>query len=131
MLDLDQIVEEKIKFYEKDIDRPFTVNSFNGTWAISSHAGIPETVQGYLQRHFGVMRLSRIKIDKINDALNEVWEGPGSLSKLFRLELEMKKQGKDIKIMPGDVVKKKYEEEEDTTFNDEPVMTAADVWNED
>ena len=115
MLDMQSILADKIKFYEKDIDKPFTVNSFNGTFAIESHTGIPEVLRGYLQRHFGVLRLSRIKIEKINEALNEVWEGPGSLAKIFTLEFEYKQTGKDIKIMASDILKNSYDDEDEKT----------------
>jgi hypothetical protein len=45
--------------------------------------------------------------------MNEVWEGPGSLEKLFRLELEMKQSGKMIKFDARDFAKDKKDEEED------------------
>jgi hypothetical protein len=128
MLDKAEIIANKIKFYEKDIDRPFTLNSFNGTFAIESHKGIPEQLQGYLQRHFGVIRLSRIKIEAINEALNEVWEGPGSLKKIFELEYEYEKSGKDVKIMPSDIVKKKYEDDEDD-IKEKELMSTSDVFD--
>ena len=128
MLDKEKILQEKIAFYEKDIDKPFTVNGFDGTFAIESHAGIAECLQGFLQRHFGVLRLSRVKIEKINEVLNEVWEGPGSLAKIFALEYEYEKSGKDVKIMPSDIVKKaKYEDDEDIRKDELP--TTSDIFD--
>jgi len=114
LLDMDQSIETKIAFYAKDIDNPFSVNGFRGTWAISDHNLIPSVFNGFLQRHFGVMRLKRIKLDEINALLNELWDGPGSLEKIFRMENELYKSGATIKFSAMDVAKiKKYEEEED------------------
>jgi hypothetical protein len=41
--------------------------------------------------------------------MNEVWEGPGSLEKLLRLELEMKLSGRLIKFDASDFKDKKKE----------------------
>jgi hypothetical protein len=116
MLDTVKILEDKIAFYNRPelIENPHHPAGFRGTWAFSDHSLIPEVLFGFLQRHFGIMRLRRISLDQINSLMNEVWEGPGSLEKIFRLEQEMILSGKTIKIMPSDVaVKAKVEEEED------------------
>jgi len=39
--------------------------------------------------------------------MNEVWEGPGSLTKLFTLEEEMRLNGRILSITPMDYVKAK------------------------
>jgi hypothetical protein len=62
LLNMDDAVEAKIAFYEKDIDNRFSVNGFQGTWAFSDHSLIPSVFNGFLQRHFGVMRLKRVKL---------------------------------------------------------------------
>jgi hypothetical protein len=118
MLSTERILKSKIAFYEKDIDKPYTLNNFNGTFAIQSHAGIAEPLRGFLQRHFGVMRLERVKIDLINEALNELWDGPGSLEKILRLEHQYMLEGKEVKIMPSDIVKKQASEDDDTVVFD-------------
>jgi hypothetical protein len=45
--------------------------------------------------------------------MNEVWEGPGSLEKLLRMELEMKQSGKLIKFDASDFKDKKKEEDDE------------------
>ena len=113
LLNMDDAVEAKIAFYEKDIDNRFSVNGFQGTWAFSDHNLIPQIFNGFLQRHFGVMRLKRIKLEEINAILNELWEGPGSLAKIFRMENELYNAGAPIKFTALDIAKiKKYEEDE-------------------
>lgn len=113
MLDDTKIVQEKIEFYKRDIDNPYAVNGFRGTWKFSDHTLIPDTLFGFLQRYFGQARLRRIPLDRINQIMNEVWEGPGSLEKLFRMELEMRQSGKLIKFDTSDFKDKKKEEEAD------------------
>lgn len=41
--------------------------------------------------HFGVANLRKVPLDKINKLMNEVWEGPGSLRKIFGMVLELRK----------------------------------------
>jgi len=114
MFSLDNdILESKIEFYNRDIDNRFSVNGFRGTWAFSDHDLIPQIFNGFLQRHFGVMRIKRIKLEDINALLNELWDGPGSLEKILRLEYEMKLAGKDIKMTASDLAKIKKEVVED------------------
>jgi hypothetical protein len=113
MFDEATAVENKINFYKKDIDDPHTVNGFRGTWKFSDHTLIPDSLYGFLTRHFGQAKLRRIPLDKINQVMNEVWEGPGSLEKLFRLELEMRQAGKMIKFDARDFVKDKKDDEDE------------------
>ena len=113
MFDEAKAVENRINFYKQDIDNPHSVNGFRGTWKFTDHTLIPETLFGFLTRYFGQAKLRRIPLDRINQLMNEVWEGPGSLEKLFRLELEMKQSGKMIKFDARDFAKDKKDEEED------------------
>ena len=89
MLDTAGILEDKIARYKKDIDNPNTINGFNGTFQISDHQRIAEPLREYLMYKFNTARLRKVPIEDINDALNEVWEGPGSLEKILRLAYEM------------------------------------------
>jgi len=91
MLDLEAILEEKIERSKKDIDNPASINGFNGTWAISDHKRIAESLRMFLMLSFGTARLERVELDEINDLLNEVWDGPGSLEKIWRMERELSK----------------------------------------
>jgi hypothetical protein len=113
MFDEVKALENRIEFFKRDIDNPNSVNGFRGTWNFSDHTLIPETLYGFLTRHFGQAKLRRIPLDKINQVMNELWEGPGSLEKLFRLELEMRQAGKMIKFDARDFAKDKKDEEEE------------------
>ena len=113
MFDELKALETRIEFFKRDIDNPNSVNGFRGTWNFSDHTLIPETLYGFLTRHFGQAKLRRIPLDKIYQVMNELWEGPGSLEKLFRLELEMRQAGKMIKFDARDFAKDKKDEEEE------------------
>jgi hypothetical protein len=121
MFDEATAVENKIEFYKKDIDNPYSVNGFRGTWKFTDHTLIPDTLFGFLTRHFGQAKLRRIPLEKINQVMNDLWEGPGSLEKLLRLELEMKQSGRLIKFDASDFRDKKKEEEDDELELDIPL----------
>lgn len=115
MYDYAKEVESKIEFYNRSefVENPYHVAGFRGTWNFSSHDKIPDVLHGFLQRYFGHIRLSRIKIDEINRVMNEVWEGPGSLTKIFQLEEQMRADGRHVHISPADYVKaKKYDDDD-------------------
>jgi len=119
MLDTKKILEDKIAFYNRPemLENIYHPAGFRGTWAFSDHSLIPDVFNGFLQRYFGVMRLRRIPLDKINELMNETWDGPGSLEKIFRMEEEMRANGKPMKILPGDAgmnkTAKKADDDED------------------
>ena len=76
---------------------PNYLNGFNGTWAISDHSRIPEVILEFLLEHFrprlGEIRKGHVKavdLNEINDLLNEVWEGPGSMVKIVKLTYELR-----------------------------------------
>ena len=131
-LDMTKEVESKITFYERDIDNPMSVNGFRGTWQFSDHRLIPDVFRGFLQRHYGVMRLQRIKIEDINVLLNEMWDGPGSLAKIFRLENDLYNAGASIKFSSLDIAKiKKYEEGDEKELDDLPLAQFAESSDDD
>jgi len=118
-------LEDKIAFYNKPefVENPAHPAGFKGTFAFSDHDLIPEVFLGFLQRHFGVFRVRKIKLEKINDVLNEVWEGPGSLEKIFRLEYDMYSSNKPVVILPRDIADLKANQVEDDA---ESIVVPAD-----
>ena len=120
---LDSNVESKISFYSQPrfVDDPFHPAGFKGTFAFSDHNLIPEIFFDFLQRHFGQYKIRRIPLDKINEILNELWEGPGSLEKIFRLAEEMKASGKEIKFTAADIASIKAKKDEDEEDNLPPL----------
>ena len=73
-------------------DKPWTLNGFSGTWAFSDHDLIPEPIREFLLEYFydrlGEMRKNHIKVvplNEINDLMNKVWAGPGSMPNLISL----------------------------------------------
>ena len=126
MFDYQKATSDKIAFYNQPqfVEDPQHPAGFKGTFKFSDHKLIPDVYHGYLQRYFGVLRLSRVSLADINDAMNEVWEGPGSLTKLFTLEEQMRVDGRALSITPMDYVKSKKatrEEEEEDAEEDLPL----------
>ena len=114
---LDDTLGGKIAFYNqprfvKNTSHPA---GFTGTFAFSSHRRIPEIFHAFLQRHFGQYRIRRVPIEDINAIMNELWEGPGSLEKIFRLENDMYNSGKEVKFTAADlaVMKQKLPEDDE------------------
>ena len=112
-----QAVESKIEFYNREefLTNPFHPAGFTGTWQFTSHDSIPEVLQGFIQRYFGQYRIRRVPIESINEIMNDIWEGPGSLEKVFRLEEDMRDSGKDVKFTAADIasIKAKRQDDED------------------
>lgn len=105
MLDLEAILDSNVHYYKKEMKRPNSINSFNGTFQIGDHARIHEVFNEFLMYSFKTSRLRKIKIEDINKLLNEVWEGPGSVEKILRMTHELRQTG--ISIGPVDLPKKK------------------------
>lgn len=72
-------------------DQVGSINSFAGTWDIQDHDLIPNALMNFLsEKFYSTTRFRRVPLADINDALNEVWEGPGSMTKIVELTYQMK-----------------------------------------
>ena len=83
--------EKRIAHYNKKENmEPGNLNGFDSTFDIKEASKIPEELLGFLNIHFnaGKKRRAKYSMEDVNKALNEIWEGPGSLEKIFRLEME-------------------------------------------
>jgi len=102
MYNYNTATESSVAFWqEQATDNQNTVNGFNGTWAISDHSLIPSSLNDFIAETFyGYIRLTRIPLEDINNALNEVWEGPGSMAKIVKLTYE-KRQARQATIDDG------------------------------
>ena len=80
------------EYWEKqDTTQPYLMNGFNGPFKITSHKLIPLPLRNYLAEYFySYNKLSRVPMDDINQALNKVWKGPGSMTDLINATNEMK-----------------------------------------
>jgi hypothetical protein len=108
-------------------DQPHTLNGFKGTWAFSDHNLVPEALRNFIMLSFPkAEKFRRIPLGDINDLMNDVWEGPGSMVKVKALEHELRVARN--RLLSGDDTKDKsdvktiddYSDEEMTNFkNDE------------
>lgn len=117
MLDINAIYERKIEFYDKQVNIPNSVNSFNGRFDFRDHDNIPEVFHEFLIRYFAESRLHRLSLMKINELLNSIWQGPGSLKLIFMLQKELIESGRPIKFESR---AKKIKDELDTLFDSDP-----------
>lgn len=75
---------------KQPIDNPSTLNGFAGTWNFSDHRYIPQPILAFLEEYyFGVARLQRVPIEEINELMNQVWQGPGSMPMLVERTYEL------------------------------------------
>mgnify|MGYP005634152163 FL=1 len=94
--------EHRTAFWAKQpIDDPQTINGFNGTFAFSEHSRIPQGIVEFLLEHFHKKcfktahswkkdHIEAVELDEINELMNEIWDGPGSMNKLATLTNEMR-----------------------------------------
>ena len=82
-------------------DDPQTINGFNGTFAFTDHLLIPQGITEFLLEHFHKKcfkvanswkknHIQAIELDEINELMNEIWDGPGSMTKISDLTNEMR-----------------------------------------
>ena len=78
-------------------DQPWLLNGFKGTFAYSDYSLIPQPILEFLHEHYnkklGDLRKNHIKtidLNEINDLLNNIWDGPGSMSKLVAMTHDMR-----------------------------------------
>ena len=121
-------LESRVEYYNQPalVNNPNHPAGFKGTFAFSDHSLIPEVFTGFLQRQFGSMRIRRIPLKDINALLNELWEGPGSLEKIFRLEEDLQIAGKEIRFTSADIaaIKVKPDDDEDNgTLHELPLSS--------
>ena len=100
------------------VSNPNHPAGFTGTFAFTSHRKIPELFLGFLQRHFGQFRVNRIPLEDINAVMNDLWEGPGSFSKIVALEHEAYHEMKPVHLLATDLLKITKEEKEDLEIAD-------------
>jgi len=81
-----------VQYWERQpTDQPHLLNGFNGTWNFSDHNLIPEALCNFILESFPkATRFKRIPLEEINDLMNDVWEGPGSMVKIATIYNEIK-----------------------------------------
>ena len=84
-------------------DQPWLLNGFQGTFAYSDHSLIPQPILEFLHEYYnkrlGDLRKNHIKtidLNEINDLLNDVWDGPGSMPKLAAMTHDMRIKRLDV-----------------------------------
>jgi hypothetical protein len=84
---------EAVKTYwdNQPTDNPNSINGFNGTFDFSDHDLVPGAIRDFIFESFPkIDRFRRIPLENINELMNEVWEGPGSMPKIQKLYNDMR-----------------------------------------
>jgi hypothetical protein len=93
MLDLVPLKEANHQFYAAMSTDPshFTINAVTGPFRFSSHSTVPQLVQALaMELYPDALKFSRIKLELVEAAINEVWEGPGSAAKVSDIIWDMR-----------------------------------------
>ena len=92
MLNYEENIKSSIQYWENQpTDQPWLLNGFTGTWDIKDHSLIPEPLLNFLAESFhGYTRLSRVPLDDINKALNDIWQGPGSMPNVIKIAAKLR-----------------------------------------
>jgi hypothetical protein len=92
-------IRNSMSYWERQpTDDPFTLNGFNGTWSFEDHASVPQSLQDFVLESFHPEeKFRRIPVESINELMNRVWEGPGSMPKIMGLLHEMRVERNTVK----------------------------------
>lgn len=83
MLDLEKCKQRQHQYWSEDSTvGPNTLNGFAGTFNYTDPARVPELFRNLAVEYFGLERYRSVKLDRLNDLVNELWEGPGSCAKI-------------------------------------------------
>lgn len=110
MLDYQEILRTGTEFWAaQDTTNPNSINGFAGKFAFESHQAIPSALMNVLaERFYDATRFTRVELDDINDFLNSVWEGPGSMTKITAITHELRTIRKAGKVVDKDALFKGY-----------------------
>ena len=79
MLDLQQCKQSNHEFYSRmpTGEDDHNVNCIQ-QFAFTDTELVPELFRNFAVEHFKLERFRRVDLDKLNEVLNEMWDGPGS-----------------------------------------------------
>jgi len=88
---------EAIREYwsKQSTDARGTLNSFDGEWNFSDHQLIPDVLMNLIEEMFFFRynnKISKVPLSEINQALNEIWQGPGSMPHVIDQTFELRKK---------------------------------------
>ena len=93
MLDRIKILEDKIAYHTgRDLDKPFTLNGFQGEFNFTDHTLVPEEVRNLVLHSTKYERFRQVPLDTINQIAREVHGGePGFIVRAAERILELYK----------------------------------------
>lgn len=120
MLNVTDPTSITFKFWDNyPTDNPFLLNGFTGTFAFSDHSLIPEELTEFFLEYFRTKikegkskrNIEQIDLGVLNDLINELWDGPGSMSKIVRMKYKLKANRLlETPLPPAEAIEKEYTE---------------------
>lgn len=81
MLDLERCKQQQHDYYASLPTEGYNINCIK-QFAFSDTELVPELFRNFAVEHFNLERFRRVDLDKLNSALNDMWDGPGSAAKI-------------------------------------------------
>jgi|TARA_B110000858_G_C17706845_1_gene428635 hypothetical protein len=120
MLNITDPTSITFKFWDNyPQDNPHLLNGFTGTFAFSDHSLIPEELTEFFLEYFykkikegrNKRHIEQIDLGVLNDLINELWDGPGSMSKIVRMKYKLKaNRSLETPLPPAEAIEKEYTE---------------------
>lgn len=83
MFDFTKLKQEAREFWLKQsTDTAYTLNAFEGPFALSDHEYVPELIRDLVLSQRNEDKFTRIPMSAVNDIANTFWEGPGSCARI-------------------------------------------------
>lgn len=103
MLDYEELRITAKQYWEaQPTDAPNAINGFAGVFEFESHQSIPSALRNVLEERFHTAtRFTKVELDDINEFLNSIWDGPGSMTKIIDITHELRsvrKSGKTVDV---------------------------------
>lgn len=83
MLDLEQAKANQHHYYANN-HYAHGINSITD-FAFTDPARVPELFRNFAVEYFSLDKFRRVDLERLNEVLNEIWDGPGSAAKISDL----------------------------------------------
>ena len=83
MLDLHKAKQRQRDYWlSQPTDQPNSLNSFAGEFDFQDPARVPELFRNLAVEAFGLERYRSVKLDRLTELANKLWQGPGSCAEI-------------------------------------------------
>lgn len=92
MLNHNKLAVDHVTWWaEQPTDNENTINGFSGEFAFTDHELVPNCLRDFVIENFPKKeKFDRVSLDDINNLLNSVWQGPGSMVRITMLTHQLR-----------------------------------------